>query len=71
MMAVLSLLGIVIDLAQCLAMHNLGAEPLQGTVHPRVDDPTDPHGLRGDRLCFLFLSLGAHRREFMHADISL
>jgi hypothetical protein len=43
MMAVLTLLGIVIDPAEQLAPLSSGAEPLRGVLHLRVDDPNDPH----------------------------
>ena len=59
-MAILSLLGIGIDPAKRLAMHSSSAEPLQGALHLRVDDPTDPHrlNLRLDRPGVLPLKAG-------------
>jgi hypothetical protein len=49
LVTVLSLLGLVLDLAQPLASVSSAAEPLRGVLHLRIDDPANP-GRRNLRL---------------------
>ena len=60
LVTVLSLLGLVLDLAQPLASVSSAAEPLRGVLHLLVDDPTNPlrRNLRLDQSGVLPLRAG-------------
>jgi hypothetical protein len=70
MLAGRALLGIAIDPAERLAVHSSGAEPLQGALHLRLNDPKGPRrrNLHLDQPGALPLKAGDHFRIEAHLN---